>query len=139
MVTRRTTQRHSALTHTRGPAADRTSSPPDGPPSDARWRRASAGLPTARLTLQIADQTPAISLQRAKASLRLTRDAQGHWPIAAERMPADGRPDLPRAIRQIHFPESEQEREAAYRRLVFDEFLMMQLPLHLRKLHAAVR
>lgn len=36
-------------------------------------------------------------------------------------------PGLEYALRQIHFPESEPARQAAYRRLVFDEFFQMQV------------
>ncbi len=40
---------------------------------------------------------------------------------------------LPEAIRQIHFPEDEERLEAARRRLVFEEFLTLQLVLALRR------
>jgi len=40
---------------------------------------------------------------------------------------------LPQALRQIHFPDDEGRLEAARRRIVFDEFLTLQLVLALRK------
>ena len=40
---------------------------------------------------------------------------------------------LPQALRQIHFPDDEGGLEAARRRIVFDEFLTLQLVLALRK------
>ncbi len=41
--------------------------------------------------------------------------------------------DLPRAIIHIHFPESEEDKESARYRLVFDEFFFLQLGLALSK------
>ena len=41
--------------------------------------------------------------------------------------------DLRRSLENIHFPENEQLREQAFNRLSFDEFLLFQLPLALRK------
>ncbi len=40
---------------------------------------------------------------------------------------------LPGALRKIHFPESEQEWNEARRRLIYDEFFVLQLMLALRK------
>lgn len=41
--------------------------------------------------------------------------------------------NLPKALLNIHFPESKDERSDAYRRLSFDEFFLFQIPLALRK------
>src|SRR3989338_1093567 len=38
------------------------------------------------------------------------------------------------AFRQIHFPSTEEDLKKAYERLVFDEFFVMQLIVHLKKL-----
>ncbi len=40
---------------------------------------------------------------------------------------------LPEALRQIHFPDDEERLEAARRRLVFEEFLTLQLVLALKR------
>ncbi|HTL70753.1 MAG TPA: DEAD/DEAH box helicase, partial [Candidatus Eisenbacteria bacterium] len=48
-----------------------------------------------------------------------------------------GLPELADAVRQIHFPDSEASRHSAYRRLVFDEFFLMQLAIQMKK--AALR
>ncbi|MCS7264682.1 MAG: ATP-dependent DNA helicase RecG [Armatimonadetes bacterium] len=40
---------------------------------------------------------------------------------------------LSEALRQVHFPDNEEKLEAARRRIVFEEFLIMQLVLALRK------
>jgi ATP-dependent DNA helicase RecG len=45
----------------------------------------------------------------------------------------DGMPSLPEAIRNIHFPESMDERERARQRLAFDELFFMQLALLKRR------
>jgi len=42
--------------------------------------------------------------------------------------------NLPRSLINIHFPESLGLREKAYQRLAFEEFLLFQVPLILRKL-----
>lgn len=42
-------------------------------------------------------------------------------------------PDLTEALRQIHFPESDPARQAAYRRLAFDEFFQMQTLIACRR------
>lgn len=42
-------------------------------------------------------------------------------------------PDLVPCVRNIHFPESEELRQQAYARMCFEEFLLFQLPLALRK------
>ncbi len=42
-------------------------------------------------------------------------------------------PDRAWAIRQIHFPDEERNALSAYRRLVFDEFFMMQIVLEMKK------
>ncbi len=55
-----------------------------------------------------------------------------------EYLPADilqknNLPGLPEALEKIHFPESEDDWARARRRLIFDEFFMLQLMLALRK------
>ncbi|MBI2543818.1 MAG: ATP-dependent DNA helicase RecG [Candidatus Rokubacteria bacterium] len=40
---------------------------------------------------------------------------------------------LPEAVRAIHFPQTEEELAAARRRLVFDDFLLLQLGLAIRR------
>ncbi len=47
-----------------------------------------AGLPAARLSLRLGNGDPQLGLQHAGATLRLSRDADGRWPIAAEHLPA---------------------------------------------------
>ncbi|MBI2094648.1 MAG: ATP-dependent DNA helicase RecG [Candidatus Omnitrophica bacterium] len=44
-----------------------------------------------------------------------------------------GLEELRTALRQIHFPDSEARRRGAYRRLVFDEFFMMQAVVQMKK------
>ena len=41
--------------------------------------------------------------------------------------------ELPQAVRDIHFPASEEERLSAYERLVFDEFFFQQLVIQIKK------
>jgi ATP-dependent DNA helicase RecG len=40
---------------------------------------------------------------------------------------------LPEAVTQIHFPENEEQRDAAYRRLAFDELFLIQLGMQERR------
>ena len=42
-------------------------------------------------------------------------------------------PALPEALRQVHFPESEDRRKTAERRLAFDEFYLVQVGMQRRK------
>jgi ATP-dependent DNA helicase RecG len=64
---------------------------------------------------------------------RLMKRVVDHWaPRLEDPLPEDIRQrsdlvDLQTAIRQIHFPDSQQSAEEARRRLSFDEFLMLQL------------
>jgi ATP-dependent DNA helicase RecG len=64
---------------------------------------------------------------------RLMKRVLDHWaPRLADHLPRAvqlraGLMDLPTAIRQIHFPDSQETAEQARRRLSFDEFLMIQL------------
>lgn len=44
-----------------------------------------------------------------------------------------GLPDLAKALKEIHFPPDEKSRAEAYRRLVFDEFFLMQLAVQMRR------
>ncbi len=43
--------------------------------------------------------------------------------------------NLAKSLSNIHFPESYSLQKEAYRRLAFEEFLLFQLPIMLRKLH----
>ncbi len=66
---------------------------------------------------------------------RLTQDLM-HLvsdPLNASRRRAAGLLDSFSAFRNIHFPDSQASFEKAYRRLVFDEFLMMQLAVQIKK------
>jgi ATP-dependent DNA helicase RecG len=79
----------------------------------------------------------------AQAKLRRAVAAalETHGDLIEEVLPEDirlSRGLLPRdtALRQIHFPESDEERLAAQRRFVFDEFFSLQLLLALRKRQA---
>jgi ATP-dependent DNA helicase RecG len=64
---------------------------------------------------------------------RMTKRVVDHWaPRLEDHLPEAirqraGLMDLPTAIRQIHFPDSQQSAEAARRRLSFDEFFFIQL------------
>ncbi len=65
-----------------------------------------------------------------------------YLPHIEESLPADviarhGLTDLQTAIRSIHFPECDADLERARRRLVFEEFLVLQVALALRR-HANV-
>ncbi|MGD9525986.1 ATP-dependent DNA helicase RecG [Pseudonocardia sp.] len=57
-------------------------------------------------------------------------------PLPVELRRAEGLPELGRALRRIHLPESEDDHRAARRRLVWDEAMGVQLALALRR-HAA--
>ncbi len=48
-------------------------------------------------------------------------------------------PSLGEAYRMMHAPESETEAKAARRRLAYDEFLLLQLGVHLRRAHLRLR
>ena len=59
-------------------------------------------------------------------------------PVVEETLPEGirtrrGLVDLKTALRQIHFPDSEEERETARFRLVYEEFFLLQLALALRR------
>ncbi|MBN1136021.1 MAG: ATP-dependent DNA helicase RecG [Anaerolineae bacterium] len=64
---------------------------------------------------------------------RLMKRVLDYWaPRLTDHLPQTvlqraGLMDLPTAIRQIHFPDSQETAEQARRRLSFDEFLMIQL------------
>jgi len=64
---------------------------------------------------------------------RLMKRVLDHWaPRLTDHLPQavrqrTGLMDLPTAIRQIHFPDSQEAADQARRRLSFDEFLMIQL------------
>ncbi len=47
--------------------------------------------------------------------------------------------DLRRAMRRVHFPDSESAREAAYRRLVLEEFLLLQLAVQAKRAQLRAR
>jgi len=71
---------------------------------------------------------------------KLMRQAVLGWaPQVADFLPSDVRArcslmDLPRAIRQAHFPDDEQAKEESRRRLAFNEFFLIQAGLCSRKL-----
>ena len=64
---------------------------------------------------------------------RLMKRVLDYWaPRLTDHLPLEvlqrtGLMDLPTAIRQIHFPDSQEAAQQARRRLSFDEFLMIQL------------
>lgn len=66
---------------------------------------------------------------------RLIKQVVDHWaPRLVDHLPPavrerQGLPDLPTAIRQIHFPETKEAALQARQRLSFDEFLLIQLGL----------
>jgi ATP-dependent DNA helicase RecG len=72
---------------------------------------------------------------------RLIKRVSDHWaprlgdplpPAMRERV---GLTDLPTAIQQIHFPDSQKSAEEARQRLSFDEFLLIQLGMLSRRWH----
>ncbi len=54
-------------------------------------------------------------------------------PVGADIQARTGISDYPFSFKNIHFPESEQSFEKAYRRLVFDEFFLMQVLIQMKK------
>ena len=58
-------------------------------------------------------------------------DAIDHLPRALRLK--NGLPDLGTAVRQMHFPDNPDRQEKAQRRLAFDEFLLIQLGMLMRK------
>jgi len=71
---------------------------------------------------------------------KLMRQAVFQWaPQVADFLPSEIKDncslmDLPRAIRQAHYPDNERMREESRRRLAFDEFFLIQAGLFSRKL-----
>jgi ATP-dependent DNA helicase RecG len=75
----------------------------------------------------------------AKTLLRFTKYVVDHYAaMVPEHLPAALRSaahlqPLPEAVAQMHFPDNEQHREEAYRRLAFDELFMIQLGMQERR------
>jgi ATP-dependent DNA helicase RecG len=75
----------------------------------------------------------------AKVLLRFVKYVVDHYaPMVPEYLPARIRSaaqltPLPEAVAQIHFPENEELRDAAYRRLAFDELFLIQLGMQERR------
>ncbi len=90
---------------------------------------------TARL-VPVYPLTEGLTPRRVRGLVRrVVEEAAG---LLAEPVPDDirrrrGLVDLERAVRQAHFPESEEASEAARQRLAFDELLLLQLGVLQRK------
>jgi len=75
----------------------------------------------------------------AKTLLRFTKYVVDRYAaMVPEYLPASLRSiaqlqPLPEAVAQMHFPDNEEHREQAYRRLAFDEFFMIQLGMQERR------
>ena len=74
-------------------------------------------------------------LVRKAIQLALPAVSQIADPVPEKLLQALDLPDLPHAIQDIHFPETDEHLIRARRRLVFDEFFYLQLGLLLRRHH----
>lgn len=72
-------------------------------------------------------------LVRKAIQLALPAVSQLEDPVPEKLIQALDLPDLPHAIQDIHFPETDEHLIQARRRLVFDEFFYLQLGLLLRR------
>ncbi len=76
-----------------------------------------------------------LSQERLAGAIRALLPRIAHWADPLDtglRRPLD-LPSLAEARRGIHLPESQEQLQASRRRLVFDEFLLLQLTLALRR------
>ncbi|MGD9691601.1 MAG: ATP-dependent DNA helicase RecG [Phycisphaerales bacterium] len=72
----------------------------------------------------------------------IARNLHDALPLIDDHLPADFReahalPSLRDAVRDIHAPKNDDDAKAARRRLAYDEFLLFQLALHLKRARAA--
>ena len=79
--------------------------------------------------------TEGLSADRLRAWIRPVLEAARHWPdpLPAPLLQREQLLALPEALQQIHGPSSQSALSAARRRLVFDEFLLLQLGLLQRR------
>ena len=79
--------------------------------------------------------TEGLSADRLRALIRPVLEAARHWPdhLPQPLLAQESLPDLGTALVQIHAPSNQQSLAAARRRLVFDEFLLLQLGLLQRR------
>ncbi|HXF62920.1 MAG TPA: ATP-dependent DNA helicase RecG [Caldilineaceae bacterium] len=74
--------------------------------------------------------TEGLTNKRLRLLVKTALDEYGELvpdPLPAEVRRQAGLPDLPQALRQVHFPDSHEQFQAGLRRLAFDEFFYIQL------------
>jgi len=79
--------------------------------------------------------TEGLTADRLRAAIKPVLAAAAGWgdQLPARLLEQEGLVDLPTALTQIHRPDHQQSLTAARRRLVFDEFLLLQLGLLQRR------
>ena len=79
--------------------------------------------------------TEGLTAERVRAAIQPVLAAAASWgdPLPAELLEQQGLVALPTALTQIHQPANQESLGAARRRLVFDEFLLLQLGLLQRR------
>jgi ATP-dependent DNA helicase RecG len=78
--------------------------------------------------------TAGLTAARLRSAMREALDRAGaHYPEYLQRAVRDGLPEIAPALEQAHFPETFEGRDAALRRLAFDELLALQLGMVARR------
>ncbi|HEX5506111.1 MAG TPA: ATP-dependent DNA helicase RecG [Thermomicrobiales bacterium] len=104
--------------------------------SNPEWEALDADLLHTGRIVPVYPLTKGLYQKPLRALVRKALDASAD--ALPEFVPAETRrrlrlPALPDALRQVHFPDDEAARDAATRRLAFDEFFLVQLGMLRRK------
>jgi ATP-dependent DNA helicase RecG len=84
--------------------------------------------------------TAGLALKSLRAAIRAALDRYPHYPeyLPADLLGAEGLAGIATAIEQAHFPDDFPRRDAALRRLAFDELLALQVGMVSRRRQRAV-